>query len=170
VAELNAMRLLCRLLGRLLLCLAMLPAGAALGQGTAAPAAADPALEARVMLIAEELRCLVCQNETIAASHAELALDLRQQIRQQLQQGRTPPQILEFMAERYGDFVLYRPPLKAQTLLLWLGPFALLLLAGLFLWRQLRATKPTDAPPAPALSAAEFARAERLLQGPGERP
>jgi len=159
-----------RLLRRLLLCLTMLPAGAALAQGTAAPAAADPALEARVMLIAEELRCLVCQNETIAASHAELALDLRQQIRQQLQQGRTPTQILEFMAERYGDFVLYRPPLKAQTLLLWLGPFALLLLAGWALWRQLRASKPGDVAPAPALSAAEFERAQRLLQGPGERP
>ncbi len=167
--ELNFIHLLCRLLGRLLLCLALLPAGAALAQGKAAPAAADPALEARVMLIAEELRCLVCQNETIAASHAELAVDLRQQIRQQLQQGRTPPQILEFMAERYGDFVLYRPPLKAQTLLLWLGPFALLLLAGWALWRQLRAAQPGDAAPA-NLSPAEFERAQRLLQGPGERP
>ena len=96
-------------------------------------------------------------------------MDLRKQIRQQLQQGRTPPQILEFMAERYGDFVLYRPPLKAQTLLLWLGPFALLLLAGWALWRQLRAAKPGDAAPA-NLSAAEFERAQRLLQSPGERP
>lgn len=166
----NFIHLLCRLLGRLLLCLALLPAGAALAQGKAAPAAADPALEARVMLIAEELRCLVCQNETIAASHAELAVDLRQQIRQQLEQGRTPPQILEFMAERYGDFVLYRPPLKAQTLLLWLGPFALLLLAGWALWRQLRTAKPGDAASPSHLSAAEFERAQRLLQSPGERP
>ncbi len=140
----------------------------------AAPAAADPALEARVMQVAEELRCLVCQNETIAASHAELAVDLRQQIREQLQQGRTPAQILDFMAGRYGDFVLYRPPLKAQTLLLWVGPFALLLLASFTLWWQIRRRHASSAgeggPGAVSdLSAAELERAQRLLQGPGDR-
>ncbi|NDE73351.1 MAG: cytochrome c-type biogenesis protein CcmH, partial [Betaproteobacteria bacterium] len=94
------------------------------GAGEAKPMASDPALEARVMVIAEELRCLVCQNETIAASHADLAVDLRGQIRQKLSQGQSSQQILDFMVARYGDFVLYRPPLKASTVLLWVGPFA----------------------------------------------
>ena len=75
------------------------------------------------MRIAEELRCLVCQNETIAASHADLAVDLRKQIRQKLQQGQSQEQILDFMVQRYGDFVLYRPPVKSSTWLLWGGPF-----------------------------------------------
>ena len=94
---------------------------------------ADPALEARMMVIAEELRCLVCQNETIAASHADLAVDLKNQIRIRLTQGQSQKQILDFMVERYGDFVLYRPPLKTTTLLLWLGPFILLGIAVLML-------------------------------------
>jgi len=96
----------------------------------AVSASDDPVLEARVLAIAEELRCLVCQNETIAASHADLAVDLRKQIRLQLQQGQSQAQILDFMVARYGDFVLYRPPLKASTVLLWVGPFGLLLVAG----------------------------------------
>jgi len=153
---------------RLLLLGALLWASSPVHAVKAAPAAADPALEARVMLVAEELRCLVCQNETIAASHAELAVDLRQQIREQLQQGRTPAQILDFMAGRYGDFVLYRPPLKAQTALLWIGPFLLLLLAVLTLWWQIR-RRQTGTDDAADLSAAEFERAQRLLQGRGER-
>ena len=90
----------------------------------AQPMAEDPVLEAKVMRIAEELRCLVCQNETIAASHADLAVDLRKQIRQKLQQGQSEQQILDFMVQRYGDFVLYRPPVKSSTWLLWGGPFA----------------------------------------------
>ena len=90
---------------------------------------ADPALEARVLAIAEELRCLVCQNETIAASHADLAVDLRNQIRVKLGEGQSKNQILDFMAERYGDFVLYRPRWQASTVLLWAGPFALLAVA-----------------------------------------
>ena len=96
----------------------------------AVSASADPVLEARVLAIAEELRCLVCQNETIAASHADLAVDLRKQIRLKLQEGQSQAQILDFMVTRYGDFVLYRPPLKASTVLLWAGPFVLLLVAG----------------------------------------
>lgn len=96
----------------------------------AAPASDDPVLEARMMAIAEELRCLVCQNETIAASHADLAVDLRKQIRLKLQAGQSQPQILDFMVQRYGDFVLYRPPLKASTVLLWIGPFVLLFVAA----------------------------------------
>ena len=95
----------------------------------APPTAADPALEARVMAIAEELRCLVCQNETIAASHADLAVDLRKQIALKLQAGQSKQEIVDFMVARYGDFVLYRPALNARTLLLWFGPFLLLLVA-----------------------------------------
>lgn len=154
----------------------------------ASPAAADPALEARVLQVAEELRCLVCQNETIAASHAELAIDLRQQIRQQLQQGRTEAQILDFMVQRYGDFVLYRPPLKASTVLLWVGPFVLLLVGLGALALQIRHRRSAPAPggsqggypggapgnkpgytPNP-LSDAERRLAERLLGESLERP
>jgi cytochrome c-type biogenesis protein CcmH len=86
----------------------------------------DPATEGRLKALAEELRCLVCQNQTIADSSAPLALDLRNQIRTQISQGRSDTQIRDYMVERYGDFVLYRPPLRATTVLLWVGPFALL--------------------------------------------
>jgi cytochrome c-type biogenesis protein CcmH len=86
----------------------------------------DPVLEKRVNDIGLELRCLVCQNQTIADSHADLAIDLKNQIREQLKAGKTDRQILDYMVERYGDFVLYKPPLKATTLLLWGGPFALM--------------------------------------------
>jgi len=140
------------------LCAGLLLATSLVAAQTAAPMAADPALEARVLAVAEELRCLVCQNETIAASHAELAVDLRQQIRSQLQQGRTPQQILDFMSERYGDFVLYRPPWQARTLLLWLGPFLLLLWAAWVLAKRMGGRSP----PAP-LSPQEAARAQQLL-------
>ena len=91
--------------------------------------AADPALEARMLAITSELRCLVCQNQTIADSHADLAVDLRQQVREMLQRGRTPEQIRRYMTDRYGDFILYRPPLKATTAALWLGPGLLLVIA-----------------------------------------
>jgi len=93
----------------------------------AAPASQDPVLEARMMRIAAELRCLVCQNQTIADSHADLAVDLRTQVREMLVRGQSERQILDYMTARYGDFVLYRPPLKATTALLWFGPAALLL-------------------------------------------
>ncbi|WP_370690391.1 cytochrome c-type biogenesis protein CcmH [Hydrogenophaga sp.] len=133
----------------------------------ATPTAADPALEKRVLAIAHELRCLVCQNETIAASNAELAVDLRQQIREQLSEGRSQSQILDFMKQRYGDFVLYRPPLKASTVTLWLGPFALLLLAFYLLLQNIRRRDP-QAAPAP-LNAADLQRAQRLLDEAGGR-
>jgi cytochrome c-type biogenesis protein CcmH len=126
----------------------------------AANSAADPALEARVMKVAEELRCLVCQNETIAASHADLAVDLRKQIRTKLSQGQSERQILDFMVERYGDFVLYRPALKATTVLLWLGPFVLLLIAGWALARAIRGRQRQAAVP---LSPTDVARARQLL-------
>jgi cytochrome c-type biogenesis protein CcmH len=96
----------------------------------APPAAADPALEARVTAIAAELRCLVCQNQTIADSHAELAVDLRNQVREMVRRGDSQQQIIDYMTARYGDFVLYRPPVKSTTALLWFGPAAMLV-AGL---------------------------------------
>jgi cytochrome c-type biogenesis protein CcmH len=95
----------------------------------AVPTAADPALEARMLAITSELRCLVCQNQTIADSHADLAADLRQETRELLERGLTDDQVRHYMTDRYGDFVLYRPPFKATTLVLWLGPAVLLALA-----------------------------------------
>ena len=125
---------------------------------------ADPALEARMMVIAEELRCLVCQNETIAASHADLAVDLKNQIRLKLKEGQSQKQILDFMVERYGDFVLYRPPLKTTTVLLWLGPFTLLAIAVLMLVVNVRRRRRIAQPA--ALSDAEAAKARTLLADP----
>jgi cytochrome c-type biogenesis protein CcmH len=131
-------------------------------------AAADPVLEKRTMALAEELRCLVCQNQTIADSHAELAVDLKNQIREKLKAGMSEEKIKEYMVARYGDFVLYRPPVKATTAPLWFGPFALLVaaLAGLFyyLLRRRRST------PAQPLSEAEQARMRALLDSNEEHP
>ncbi|MGM9516780.1 cytochrome c-type biogenesis protein [Roseateles sp. DB2] len=98
----------------------------------------DPALEARMLHVASQLRCLVCQNQTIADSHAGLAVDLRREIRSLLAQGRSETEVLQFMTERYGDFVLYRPPVDARTWLLWFGPLALLAVAAGGLWLHLR--------------------------------
>jgi cytochrome c-type biogenesis protein CcmH len=95
--------------------------------------AADPALEARMLAITGELRCLVCQNQTIADSHADLAVDLRQEVREMLKRGMTDDQVRRYMTDRYGDFILYRPPLKATTAVLWLGPALLLAVALLAL-------------------------------------
>ncbi len=92
----------------------------------AAPEAADPAIEARMVRITAELRCLVCQNQTIADSNASLAVDLRRQVREALTRGDSDAQIVDYMTARYGDFVLYRPPLRPSTALLWFGPGALL--------------------------------------------
>lgn len=122
---------------------------------------ADPALEARVMVISEELRCLVCQNETIAASQADLAKDLRNQIRIKLTEGQSQQQILDFMVARYGDFVLYRPPLKATTVLLWAGPFVLLGVAFTVMAVNVRRRRRTEQ--SPAMSAEDTLRAQQLL-------
>ena len=148
----------------LILALALLTAAPAWAQGASAPAQAapladDPALEARVYAVAEELRCLVCQNETIAASQADLAVDLRKQIRQKLAAGQSERQILDFMTERYGDFVLYRPPLKATTVALWVGPFALLGVAAAVLVINIRRRRAASA----TLSADDARRARDLL-------
>ena len=128
--------------------------------GEAAPAAADPALEARVMAVATELRCLVCQNQTLADSNAPLAVDLRDQIREQMQQGASERDIVDYMVARYGDFVRYRPPLKATTVLLWAGP-ALLMLAGFAaLYYRLRRRRGEAQP---GLSDEQRSRAQALL-------
>lgn len=130
--------------------LALLLAGALAGAARAkdaAPVATDPAVEARMMVIATELRCLVCQNQTIADSHADLAVDLRQQIREMLAKGMTEDEIRRYMTDRYGDFVLYNPPFKATTALLWVGPAVLLAgaLAALFIVLRRRQRMSADA-------------------------
>jgi cytochrome c-type biogenesis protein CcmH len=125
---------------------------------------ADPALEARMMVIAEELRCLVCQNETIAASNADLAVDLKNQIRIKLNEGQSQKQILDFMVQRYGDFVLYRPPLKTTTVLLWVGPFVLFFMALFMLALNVRRRRRSAQPV--ALSDADAAKARALLADP----
>jgi cytochrome c-type biogenesis protein CcmH len=136
-----------------------------IAQAKVAPnTSADPVLEAKMMVIAEELRCLVCQNETIAASSADLAVDLKNQIRIKLNEGQSQKQILDFMVQRYGDFVLYRPPLKTTTVLLWLGPFTLLAIAVLMLVLNVRRRR-RSAQPA-ALSDADTAKARELLANP----
>jgi len=130
--------------------------------GEAAPAAADPALEARVNALSTELRCLVCQNQTLADSNAPLAVDLRNQIREKMQQGASERDIIDFMVARYGDFVLYRPPLKATTVLLWAGPLLLLIAGIAILYRRLARRR---GEPQPELSGAERSRAQSLLDG-----
>jgi cytochrome c-type biogenesis protein CcmH len=116
--------------GALLLCACLFMGLSAARAGEAAPASEDPVLEAKVMAVTSELRCLVCQNQTIADSHAELAIDLRNQVREMLRRGESQEQIVAYMTARYGDFVLYRPPLKETTALLWFGP-GLLLVGGI---------------------------------------
>jgi cytochrome c-type biogenesis protein CcmH len=120
----------------------------------------QPEVEKRTAALAAELRCLVCQNQTLADSNAPLAVDLRNQIREQLTAGKSEQDVLDFMVARYGEFVLYRPPLKASTLALWAGPF-ILLIAGAFLLYRLIARRRV---PEPQLSEAERARAAKLLE------
>jgi len=116
-----------------LLLLALAAAGGPAAAREAAPAAEDPVLEKRAMKLASELRCLVCQNQSLAESNAGLALDLKDQVRKQIREGKSDAEIRDFMVARYGDFVLYSPPLKPTTVLLWAGPFVLLLAGALVL-------------------------------------
>ncbi|MGH9907317.1 MAG: cytochrome c-type biogenesis protein, partial [Pyrinomonadaceae bacterium] len=128
----------------------------------ARPVADDPELEKRVMKLSQELRCLVCQNETLAESRADLAVDLRNQDREQMRAGKSDEEIIAFLTARYGDFVLYRPPVRPATYLLWFGPF-LLLVGGLFALYRYVNQRRTLIPSAP-LSSQERAQAERLLK------
>jgi len=133
----------------------------------AQPAAADPVLEERVMKLSKELRCLVCQNETLADSRADLADDLRNQIREQMKSGKSDKEIISYLTARYGKFILYNPPVDPTTYLLWFGPFVLLL-AGLFvLFRYLKQRREliVEQP----LSAEERSRAETLLKATPEK-
>jgi cytochrome c-type biogenesis protein CcmH len=125
----------------------------------AAAIAQSPDMDRRVAALANELRCLVCQNQTLADSNAPLAVDLRNQIREQLAAGRSEGEVREFMVARYGDFVLYRPPLKASTVALWVGPLVFLLL-GAWLLRRVVRRRVAD----PQLSEAERERAAKLLE------
>jgi len=127
----------------------------------AASLAADEAVEKRMVSISEELRCLVCQNESLAGSHAELAQDLRREIRKMIGEGKTDKEILDFMEARYGDFVRYRPPVKPTTWLLWGGPFLLMAggIAALIAFLRRLAKEAA----APELSEEEHRRAAALL-------
>ena len=141
-----------------LLCLLPPPVSA----DEAQPLADDPVLEKRVMALAEDLRCLVCQNETLAGSHSDLAVDLRQQIREQMKAGKSNQEIIAFMTERYGDFVLFRPPVKTTTYLLWFGPFILLAAGAVVQYLYLKRRRERAAGDQP-LSEAEKKRVEALL-------
>ena len=150
------------LLAVLVTCAGLLTLPAMAQQAAVDQRSDDPALEARVKQLGYELRCLVCQNETIAESHAPLAIDLRNQVREQLASGRSEDEVKAYLVERYGDFVLFRPPFKASTLLLWLGPTVLLVIAMLSLFGRLRRRQHETAT-APELSTAERAEARALL-------
>ena len=129
------------------------------------PTEMDPVKAARAVKIADKLRCLVCQNQTILDSNAELANDLRGQIREQIAAGKSDDEILTYMVNRYGDFVLYQPPLKATTVLLWAGPALLVVSGALILLRNLR-RRPAAVV---ALSEEDHERAQRLLAGDSEK-
>lgn len=127
----------------------------------------DPVKEQRYRKLSEELRCLVCQNQNLADSNADLAKDLRHQVYNMIEAGKSDAEIIDYMVSRYGEFVLYRPPLQTNTVLLWAGPFVLLLggLAGLavFVRRRKSATREPMSPE-------EQARLRRLLEEQGGEP
>lgn len=128
----------------------------------AKPLAEDPVVEQRLITIAEELRCLVCQNESLAGSRADLAMDLRREVRTLIKSGKSDAEIKEYLVSRYGDFVLYRPPVKPTTWLLWFGPLLLLIGAVWLLVstiRRIQSQKGT-----PVLDAAQRAKAQALLK------
>jgi len=131
----------------------------------ASPVAADPVLEQRMIGLSENLRCLVCQNESLAGSRADLAKDLRQEIREQMSAGKSDAQVVDYLTQRYGDFVLYKPPVKPLTWLLWFGPFALLIGAAgsLYAYIKRRGSRLADQ----SLSKEEKKRVEALLGNNG---
>ena len=134
--------------------------------GEARDLAKDPVVEKRMVSLAENLRCLVCQNESLASSHAELAEDLRREVRELIKKGMTDQEIKDYLVARYGDFVLYEPPLKNSTLLLWLGPFVLLLAGMGILFLQLSKRRKTVSES--ILSADDKVRVASLLNGQGK--
>ena len=148
------------LLFRLIIALFLLQSVSIFAQ-EAQPLETNAAIEAQVQRLSVELRCLVCQNQTLADSHAELAQDLKQEIREMASKGMTDKAIIDYLVARYGDFVRYRPPLNAATSMLWIGPFALLLAGGfgLFVMLRRRQKMTADAP----LSADEARKVSELL-------
>lgn len=150
----------------LLLCLVFLAFSGRLLAQEAKPLADDPELEKRVMNLSKELRCLVCQNETLADSRADLAVDLRNEIREQMKAGKSDKEIIAFLTARYGDFVLYRPPVRPTTYLLWFGPFLLLVIGMVILYKYLRQRRDLIVPQ--PLSKDEKRRAEELLASSGK--
>ncbi len=145
--------------------IALLLSIAAALSNAAVPSADDARYEIRVRNLAESFRCLVCQNQTLADSNADLAADLRERIREQVRQGATDAQVQDYMVQRYGDFVLYRPPVKPLTWVLWFGPFLALLLGGIpMLLSIMRRRHVTPR----QLDADERSRAEALLAAQDE--
>lgn len=131
----------------------------------AAPAEFDPAKNPRVYEISKQLRCLVCQNENIADSNAELAIDLRREVAEQVKGGKTDQEIIDFMVERYGDYVLYNPPFKAKTFLLWCGPAIFFLVAFAMVWRLNRRRKEESRARRESLSQEAYDRGLAILKG-----
>ncbi|WP_228028041.1 cytochrome c-type biogenesis protein [Chitinibacter fontanus] len=147
-------------MGLLLMSLHANTAASASAESALSNTLSDEAVEERLMLLSSELRCLVCQNESLASSRAPLAEDLRREVREQIRSGKSNPQIVSYLTDRYGDFVTYRPPWSGKTLLLWLGPLALLILAvGMFMRGILRKTP--KAIPIAEPDAAELAQLRR---------
>ena len=123
----------------------------------------DPAIEARVNKLAEDLRCLTCMGQSIADSHSDFSTDMRREIRDMLTQGKSDQDVMDFMVQRYGDFVLYKPPVKSSTWLLWGGPFVLLIVGLAVLVAKLR--KRDKQIPAAELTSQEHDAAAKLLAG-----
>lgn len=151
---------------QLLIFVVMILAAVAVHADEAPPAAANPILERRVTQLTSELRCLVCQNQSLADSHADLAIDLKNQVREMIASGKSDKYIRDYMVARYGDFVLYKPPLNAATLMLWIGPFLTLLAAigGLAYYLRRRRARVAER----ELTPEERTRARALLDSPGE--
>jgi cytochrome c-type biogenesis protein CcmH len=149
---------------RRLLLAAVLLAAAALPAAAVEPdeILADPALEQRARALSAEIRCVVCQNESIDSSNAEIARELRLLVRERLMAGDSDRQVLDYLVARYGDYVLLRPPLRPSTYLLWFGPFAILFIGAVAVVVYFRRRRKAPALP-PALSAEEEARLARLL-------
>lgn len=150
--------------GGLMVAVAALSAGS-VAAAEAEPTAFDPIAHQRVVEVSEQLRCLVCQNQSIAESNAELAVDLRNQVIEQVKAGKTNKEIIDFMVERYGDFVLYKPPFKMTTAILWLGPLALFVIGVGAFYVNLRRRKRLVEEAVKPLSKEEQALAADLLSG-----
>lgn len=127
----------------------------------AIPVAEDPELEKRMIELSQDLRCLVCQNESLAGSRSDFANDLRREIREQLKAGKNNQEIIDFLVARYGDFVLYKPPVKSTTYLLWAGPFVFLLIGAIILYTYLKRRRRQIEDP--VLSDQQRQQAENLL-------